>query len=544
MADSSTVYLCYDLKGIQSFIFAVPRLKYICGGSALIDRFDRDIALGISQEPKFGLVECLFTGGGKGAFKCPDTPTAEQLMDTLVKEAHQDGLSISFGLDVRYSEAALQTERSFPYLPPATKMGGHPCPESGLYPTEETEHEMIRRRVWQHDDHLARRYEKELLEPINVPGALLDEAERLVFFHEVSEDTENGRAGHAALGNRNRWAVITMDGNDMGRQHQAGKNMAKEQYESWLQAMSAGLDETTRSACKQGIAKVIKAWKTDLEKDRTSKNDLFQDFRDGKRNITLPIRPLVVGGDDIIVLCHVSYAMTFVKSVCEAFEHHSRMLAQNRKGGLWPATGDCLTISAGVLYSPISLPLATAISYAELLLASAKSRGREETDGIEPEKNGVPAPACVDWESVTEGVIDTPAARRQREYIFRDLDCNEKVLLTTRPMTLDEYAELEVLKNHYRKIPGTIRHEVLKNLQAAFWDRKVFLARLGKRTHSLVQDLEEGDQPRQPPRGKWVHRQPDPQRGEQYARRCTPVPDALLLLEEEHRMSFETILED
>ena len=33
-------YLCYDVKGIQSFIFKIPKLKYIIGGSALVDIFD------------------------------------------------------------------------------------------------------------------------------------------------------------------------------------------------------------------------------------------------------------------------------------------------------------------------------------------------------------------------------------------------------------------------------------------------------------------------------------------------------------------------
>lgn len=391
---------------------------------------------------------------------------------------------------------------------------------------------------------MARHYEEELLKPIATPGALLGDKEQLVFFHEISKETSNGKAGKAALGNRNRWAVIAMDGNDMGRQHQAGKKLSGEKYETWLGRMSTGLDETSRTACIQGIAAVIQEWAKDLAKEKTKAGDIFEDCRDQDGDITLPIRPLVVGGDDVIVLCHVSYAMTFVKRVCKAFEQHSGVLAENFGGSLWPATGDRLTISAGVLYAPDSLPLATAIMYAESLLASAKKRGREKQRIAGKSSVGKPVPACVDWESVTEGVIDTPAARRQRELLFFDEDCRETVKLSTRPVTLEEFAEIERLKQRYQGIPGTIRHGVLRNLRAAFWDRKVYLARLGKHHNDLVGDLQEGDKPRDPPRGRWRRTEADPDAGAKHPVRATPIPDALLLLEEELRMTVETILED
>ena len=68
-------YVCYDLRAIQSFIFRVPRLKYIVGGSALIDHFDRDIApaAAVNTDSK------IFCAGGKGAFACEDSAEAERV---------------------------------------------------------------------------------------------------------------------------------------------------------------------------------------------------------------------------------------------------------------------------------------------------------------------------------------------------------------------------------------------------------------------------------------------------------------------------------
>ena len=48
-----------------------------------------------------------------------------------------------------------------------------------------------------------------------------------------------------------------------------------------------------------------------------------------------------------------------------------------KKKELWVATNGELTISAGILYAPVTLPLSEAIDYAESLLASAKSKGRD-----------------------------------------------------------------------------------------------------------------------------------------------------------------------
>ena len=61
------MYLCYDIRGIQSFIFRIPKLKYIIGGSAVIDRFDRETIKNLMLPQG---CERLFTGGGKGTFSC------------------------------------------------------------------------------------------------------------------------------------------------------------------------------------------------------------------------------------------------------------------------------------------------------------------------------------------------------------------------------------------------------------------------------------------------------------------------------------------
>ncbi len=58
-----SVFVSYDIKGIQKTIFSVPKLKTIIGGSAQIALFDDSINNLID---KLGGVHKVFSGGGRG----------------------------------------------------------------------------------------------------------------------------------------------------------------------------------------------------------------------------------------------------------------------------------------------------------------------------------------------------------------------------------------------------------------------------------------------------------------------------------------------
>jgi hypothetical protein len=483
----------------------------------MIDRFDRETVRALSVP---GATR-LFTGGGKGAFACDDDRAVTSLRRELIAAAHKDGIGISFGVNADYGEAAHVTDETYPWLPRTAELEGHPCAESGLYPTSTGVHRLVKQRDWQRGERLSRHFETELRQAF----PLLPDDRQVEFFHDVGDESPEGRSAAMALGGRNRWAIIAMDGNDMGEQHrEAGERWGAsvETLSRWLGHMSGELDECTRGACQDAIRAVLDVW---LKEGEESK--------DAAQPLVVPIRPLLVGGDDILILCHVRHAMRFVRVACQSFAKRSRQAAQRAQGDdidLWPGTGGEISITAGVLFAPVSLPLATAIPYAESLLASAKGEGRKH-----PEK-GQATPACVDWECVTEGLLDSPADRRWRELRFVDGDSNQLVDLTRRPYTLDRLVELEGLAERYREVPATLRHQVLPALRAGFWDRQVFLARLGKHQAELVADLKEADEPARPPGGRWCVEMENGR-----TTRRTDVVDALMLLEEDGRMSWVTV---
>lgn len=507
-------FLFYDVKGIQSFIFKIPKLKYIIGGSALIDQFDKKTVVELAGNG----VELIFSGGGKGAYYCDSEDSANNLQENIIEAARTIGLDIRFGRDKDFSRATQNADTTFSYVPDWNE--GYPCSTSGLYPVKgkEEEHKVVRARLYNSENKQFRYFEKRLISKVLIPGI---ENENLDFFHNVNCDDEDGKAGAKALGNRNRWAVISMDGNDMGMQfrHQVDKGLSSEEMKDWIKQMSVALDTCSNEAASAGIQKVVSEWAGSEGKE---------EILDGGK-ITLPIRPLLVGGDDIVVLCHCSYAMDFVEEAIKVFNETSKILNNKPDIELWPATGSEITISAGVLYAPVTLPLHTAIPYSEMLLASAKGKGRDIIKA--KESTNKRTPACIDWEQITDSVVDTPAAKRQREMFFEDEALNScEVKLTRRPYTLKSFKDVAELAENYSKIPNTVRHRVLPALQKGYAERLAFYAEIKKNQTELYQDICE-----------WEDNLNESRWESDGNTRTINVIDALQLLEEKSRMEKETV---
>ena len=450
-----------------------------------------------------------------------------------MKRAHDWGLDIRFGQHEAYSEAAHAATRLHPFVPGGNELDGHPCATSGLYPVADAKqsHRVVAERVFEKGDLRTRHFEQRLLGERIVPGPELVGNE-VVFFRAVTQDEGDkdsmAVAAAHAFGGLNRWAVIAMDGNDMGRQFREQSKSLKGNdaaMQAWIREMSASLDDCSTAAAIAGVEAVSRKWSADLGTEACRRATVDAAGSEDHGKVVLPIRPLVVGGDDIVVLCHPRYAFDFVTAATEAWSKTSETEAQKygaAHGGakLWPATGNTLSISAGVLFTPMTMPLHAAIPYAESLLASAKTISR---DGF---RDGAASPPAIDWESVTETVLDTPAARRQRELRFRDGDENCLVTLTERPMSLARFEQIRshtVKKTVLAELPRSIRHELLPNLRQGSHDRLLFELRLSKRHPKLIKLLDErgGD-------GSSWRLKPD-------GSKSTWILDAVSLLEESSR---------
>jgi hypothetical protein len=482
-------FVSYDLRAIHSFIFRVPKLKYIVGGSAIVDAFDREFGHELAQEFKDLGVTRIYGGGGKGVFHCSTREGADRLMTALVDRAHQLGLDIRLGKADTFEGAASNADQLFSYMPDANE--GEPCAMSGLYPVVGGgTHATIKARVNRiaHGEPMHRHFEDRVGNEAAHLRALFGTPWR--FLSHVADEGEadpEGVAGLAALGGRGRWAIIYMDGNDMGRQFAAARDQGSGDPD-WVAAMSGALDRCSLRAVIRGFEHVAAQWHSHLtqhERDACVFNG----------ETIVPFRPLVVGGDDIVVICHARYAFDFVQRACDAWYTASNEAAGGYSPAkLWPATGGFTTVSAGVLFCPVNMPLHAAVPYAETLLRSAKDGGRAAMRrGTDVSKS--PSPACIDWESVTESVLDHPAHRRRRELEFLDGDDGDaRIMLTRRPYTMDAFVGLHdaATNGWLAKLPRSIRSQVLPSLRQAKHDRMLDALSLRGRHGNLADILEGG----------------------------------------------------
>lgn len=149
-------------------------------------------------------------------------------------------------------------------------------------------------------------------------------------------------------------AVIHADGNGLGQiflnfQNYMDQNKTTRNYINKYRGFSLALDECTEEAFREALNEVL------------PKNQEF-----------LPIVPLIIGGDDLTVVCHGKYALEFTRIFLNKFEIKTKKkpeifeIAQKAFG-----TGQ-LSACAGIAIVKRHFPFSVAYGLAEDLIKSAK----------------------------------------------------------------------------------------------------------------------------------------------------------------------------
>lgn len=189
----------------------------------------------------------------------------------------------------------------------------------------------------------------------------------------------------------NDWiAVIHADGNGLGQIVQKiGKN--EEKFKEFSQL----LDEATTLAA----VKAYEAVNGDF-----NNSDSEKDF--------IPIRPIVLGGDDLTVVCRADLALKYTETFIKEFENQTKeklgkIIKENNvfeKGGI----KDRLTACAGIAYVKSSYPFYYAYELAEALCTTAKKDAKAGCDGELPK-------SCLMFHKVQDSFTEDWSAIVKRE---------------------------------------------------------------------------------------------------------------------------------
>lgn len=180
-------------------------------------------------------------------------------------------------------------------------------------------------------------------------------------FEEASENNEIGD-----------WiAIVHADGNGLGQVFlsfldRVSKDATAEDYVDALKSFSAAIDDWSRTAA--GIA-IKETWSDLVASDDPGDG---KGKRNKKQNFA-PVAPVVLGGDDLTVICEGERAVRFAAAYLREFEKASREGLAKLKDKLPRIGMDFVAAAAGVAIVKPHFPFHRAYELVEHLIKSAKT---------------------------------------------------------------------------------------------------------------------------------------------------------------------------
>ncbi len=404
-----------SVQGIQSFIFETNKLREIAGASELVEQICNtcfyDVA-GISNPKEDDNLQLAAAGNIKYLFQ--NRETCEQ----VVRDFPRAAMTLAPGITV--SQAVVKIEDDF-------------ASNAAKY-TNQLEQKLRAQRsrpVVQHGlgwmvSERSRRtgkpgvaWKKEaVVDAGQVAKGKMVEASKSALLEKLMPETRVGdyhrlfaRDIEEITGGKERtWiAVIHADGNNLGKKIM---RMAREGASSQrFKAMSEKLGKATEGAAKHAFDIVVR---------KAANGGLH------------PIRPIVLGGDDLTVIIRGDLALRFTEAFLEAFEQETQKEFQGFGYGFEQG----LTACAGIAYIKPNYPFHYGATLAETLCKQAKK--------VAKDIDGDHTPSCLLFHKVHASFVEDYGSIIEQELTAKE------VRLDYGPYFLDHqagYATLDELQH-------------------------------------------------------------------------------------------------
>lgn len=223
----------------------------------------------------------------------------------------------------------------------------------------------------------------------------------------------------ASGGHGEKIAFIHMDGNDLGvmfrheLEVQEGKSGTGENSDGDYSQFVKEMGQLSQNVADSGNDAFKEAALAVIEYERNSGLAVI----DGEGRLVMPLRPLVLGGDDVTLVCRADISLLFINRFIRAFERISK------------ENGHRLTMGAGMVVCAPGYPFLKAFERCEELTDNAKhaTAGRD------------PALRCSSLDYVVITNESELSLERLRQHSFTAKD---KSLLTGRPFIFNRPAAL------------------------------------------------------------------------------------------------------
>ncbi len=404
----------FNINSIQSYIFQTGKLKEIIGGSELVDYICKDgfqkmLGDRFSKEKLVqsaaGRVRYLFDNKNDLQDFVRDLPIkiSKQLPGVSFSQAAVELASEMTYNDWSKLEKRLEIQKNIPTTPhnPGLMIAERSQRTGGaLYKTvsgeEVDEAQFAKIKASTSDNTL---FDKFIENASDQKDAFAKEFEDL-----LSPDQQSG------------WlAVVHADGNSLGKLIQQlilelSKNKP-DQLTAFLRAFSETLDQATCNAVKIAFEQVVSpVYEQEQKKEKTFLNE----------KAFFPLRPIILGGDDLTLIIRGSLAMEFTSNYLKRFEEQTKLLFSPlaQKYGL-EDLHQGLSACAGISYIKYNYPLHYATDLSESLCKHAKAEAKKLND--------IQVPTCLafhkvqssfveNYEDLIDGELSIPKENRQFNY--------------------------------------------------------------------------------------------------------------------------------
>lgn len=422
--------LFFEARGIQAYIFDSGKMKEMVGASELvknlcgenldsvIKHFDLTEIKPKNKADSVKLLslkenEVFFSRRSGGVFTAlfAEKNIRDRFLEiwSLQVLSKVPGLefvcAVSEGEDIAvlikesYDKLAQNRNNPMVMLPEATSMHIL-APRTGK-PAVKNEHEAGERKVWLDEASVSKR---KVSSNVLAESFLSDNSKYFNFPANLEYD-EGENCDFPFLSSSRYLGLIHADGNGLGQALIKIRNEYKNgaEYATMLRLFSDSLEEATKKAAQKATNKLI---------SRLSEEEVKKQF--------LPMRPLVLGGDDLTVFVRADLAMQFTEDYCNAFESCTEDCfaeLHEESNGVIPKK---LTACAGLAYVKNNQPFMDAFNLTESLCSASKKVSKDI------DKENVPA-------SVTSMVVSNSFIEDYETYKKKELTIKkgDKTLVAT-----------------------------------------------------------------------------------------------------------------